>query len=34
MQFECGGYNLNFAFYSGISVADEIKKKRANNDKN
>ena len=33
-QFECGGYNLNFAFYSGISVADEIKKKRANNDKN
>lgn len=33
-QFECGGYNLNFAFYSGISVADEINKKRTNNDKN
>lgn len=23
-QFECGGYNLNFAFYSGIKTADEI----------
>ena len=33
-QFECGGYNLNFAFYSGISVADEINKKRTDNDKN
>lgn len=26
-QFTCGGFNLNFAFYSGISVADEIAKK-------
>lgn len=25
-QFKCGGYNLNFAFYSGIAVADEITK--------
>lgn len=25
-QFECGGFNLNFAFYSGICVADEIAK--------
>lgn len=33
-QFECGGYNLNFAFYSGIKVADEITKKRNKNDKN
>ncbi len=33
-QFECGGYNLNFAFYSGIRVADEINKKRTENDKN
>jgi hypothetical protein len=23
-QFICGGYNLNFAWYSGIQVADEI----------
>lgn len=23
-QFKCGGYNLNFAFYSGIKTADEI----------
>lgn len=23
-QFECGGYNLNFAFYSGIKTADRI----------
>lgn len=23
-QFKCGGYNLNFAFYSGITVADKI----------
>lgn len=23
-QFECGGYNLNFAFYSGMTVADKI----------
>ncbi len=33
-QFECGGFNLNFAFYSGITVADNINKKRNNNDKN
>ena len=23
-QFECGGFNLNFAWFSGITVADEI----------
>lgn len=23
-QFECGGYNLNFAWYSGIKTADKI----------
>ncbi|MDD6728246.1 MAG: aminoacetone oxidase family FAD-binding enzyme [Eubacteriales bacterium] len=23
-QFPCGGFNLNFAFYSGIAVADKI----------
>lgn len=23
-QFECGGFNLSFAFYSGIKVADKI----------
>ena len=33
-QFECGGFNLNFAFYSGIKVADNINKKRKKNDKN
>lgn len=32
-QFECGGFNLNFAFYSGICVADEISKRRTENDK-
>ena len=26
-QFACGGYNLNFAWYSGICVADKISKK-------
>lgn len=26
-QFECGGFNLNFAFYSAIKVADYINKK-------
>ncbi|MCD7796073.1 MAG: NAD(P)/FAD-dependent oxidoreductase [Clostridiales bacterium] len=26
-QFPCGGFNLNFAFYSGITIADEIAKK-------
>ena len=33
-QFKCGGYNLNFAFWSGICVADSILKKRKQNDKN
>ena len=31
-QFECGGYNLNFAFYSGIKVADNINRRGQNND--
>lgn len=26
-QFECGGFNLNFAFYSGITVANNISNK-------
>lgn len=26
-QFKCGGYNLNFAFWSGICVADSILKR-------
>lgn len=28
VQFPCGGYNLNFAWYSGIKTADEITKQR------
>ena len=31
-QFPCGGYNLDFAWHSGIKTADRIVKKR--NDKN
>ena len=28
VQFPCGGYNLNFAWYSGIKTADEITKQK------
>jgi len=33
-QFECGGYNLNFAWYSGIKTADAISNKVKAYDKN
>lgn len=29
-QFPCGGFNLNFAFYSGIKAADQIAEKYIN----
>ncbi|MGN1328191.1 MAG: NAD(P)/FAD-dependent oxidoreductase [Eubacterium sp.] len=29
-QFPCGGFNLNFAFYSGIKAADQISEKYIN----
>ena len=33
-QFKCGGYNLNYAFSSGVRAADSIVKKAENDDKN
>lgn len=32
-QFECGGFNLNYAIFSGINAATDITKGKINNDK-
>lgn len=33
-QFECGGFNLNYAIFSGINAANDITKGTVKNDKN